>query len=297
MSNTNHAAVGNTTSGSSIGNVSGGPSSASIGNTSAAGGAGGGGGSATGGTSAASVGNTTAAGGTGGTGGAGGMAAGGTSQASTGASQATNGNNTNALSTAPVNQRQNQSVTGGNQSAGASGTNATTIDLSDHRSISNNTVFIPPVIPPTPPSTLAVGNIIKETSACGPLQSVIRHPVEGTFFGLLSESKVEQGYTDELAPYQDPDGQIIEYRQVRQPDGASYKLFGHQVTQYTSIVGVSGARNIALGAGTGSGNWSQAGLGTSAANQQMITTIQLRSCEIGTLTQAALPLVAERIRR
>ena len=195
-------------------------------------------------------------------------------------------------------QAQSQSLTGGNQattqsasqSLGTSGNSQTTVDASDHAVTSYKTIFIPPVVPATPPSSLAVGNIVKETSACGPLQAVIREPVEGTFFGLVLNSKVNQGYTEELAPFRDESGKIVEYRREALPNGSGYVLFGHQVTQYTAIVGVSGARNIAVGAGGSGGGWGQGGLGTSSANQQMVTKIELRSCEVGTFVTSAPPL-------
>lgn len=243
-------------------------------------------------TSQSSVGNTTANGGAG------------------GSSTATTGNNTNSNSTGASTssasgrnqqgqgQGQGQALNGGNQlsrqssnqSLGTSGNSRTTVDAADNSSTSYKAVFIPPVVPPTPPSSLAVGNIVKETSACGPLQSVVKEPVQGTFFGLLLNSRIDQGYTEELAPYRDENGQVVEYRREPLPDGSGYRLFGHQVTQYTAIVGVSGARNIAVGAGGSGGGWGQGGLGTSSANQQMVTTVQLRSCEIGTVLTAVPPL-------
>lgn len=130
---------------------------------------------------------------------------------------------------------------------------------------------------------------MKETSACGPLQSVIKRPVEGTFFGLVLNSKTEQGFTEELTPYLNKDGEIQEYLQIPLADGSGYKLFGHQVTQYSAIIGISGARNIAIGTGGSQGSWGQGGLGTSSSNQQLVTTIELRLCEVGTVIDRKPP--------
>jgi hypothetical protein len=63
-------------------------------------------------------------------------------------------------------------------------------------------------------------------------------------------------------------------------DGFGFRLFGHQVTQYTAIIGVAAARNLAIGGG-GGGDWGQGGVGASSSMQQIVTTIQIRECEIG----------------
>lgn len=91
-----------------------------------------------------------------------------------------------------------------------------------------------------------------------------------------------QGYTEHLEPYVDAKGFQRDYRHVPLEDGSGYRVFGHQVTQYTTIVGIAGARNIAVGGGGGNGAWGQGGIGASSSMQQMVTTLQLRDCEIGT---------------
>jgi hypothetical protein len=172
---------------------------------------------------------------------------------------------------------------GGSASSGSDANGTNSVDASDH-AVSNTNVhelFIPPVVPPTPPSSLAVGNVVVETSACGPLQRVIKEPVNGTFYGLFKNSKTPLGFTEELAPYVDQNGDVQEYKKVLNDDG--YVLFGHQVTTYTAILGVSAARSSAVGGGAGSGAWGQAGLGTTSSNQRLVTNIILRSCEIGTV--------------
>ena len=229
-------------SNAAIGNTTTGPSSATVGNTSV-------------GPSTTSVGNTTT----------------GPSNAAVGNTSATTGNLSGGTNTTS-----NVNSTGGSSSA-------TNIDASN-RSVSNNNerwTFIPPVVPPTPPSSLAVGNVVSETSACGPLQRVVREPIEGRFFGLVTNSHVQQGFNERLEPYFDEHGVRQDYRRVPLEDGSGYRLFGHQVTQHTTIVGISGTRNLALGGGGGGGGWGQAGAGSSSAMQQMVTSIQLRECEIG----------------
>ena len=163
------------------------------------------------------------------------------------------------------------------------------MDASNHSVSNERVLFIPPVVPPTPPSTLAVGNIVKDTGSCGPLQRVVREPIQGTFFGLVRNTRVSQGYTERLEPYLDEHGVQQDYRRAPLEGGGGYRLYGHQVTQYTSVVGVSGSRNIALGGGGGSGAWGQGGTGVSGSMQEMVTTIQIRECEIGTFMYPSPP--------
>jgi hypothetical protein len=129
-----------------------------------------------------------------------------------------------------------------------------------------------------------VGNISSETLNCGPLERVIKTPVTGSFYGLVKKSKVDLGFTEELAPYIDDNGVEIQYKAVLNPDGST-SYYGHQVILSTAILGTSGARSIAGGGGAGSGGWGQGGLGSSSSNQQLVTTIVLHLCE------------AERVRR
>lgn len=180
-------------------------------------------------------------------------------------------------------------------SADNNGGNSTNrIDASSH--YKSRTVFIPPVVPGTPPSQLAVGNIIRETSACGPLQSYVRRPVTGTFIGLFRNSSIPQGWSDDLEPYRDETGARVDYRQVVDSNG-DIRLFGHQVIMFTTVIGVASNRNIALGGGGGGGGWGQGGMGSSSSNQRLVTNIQLRECEIGTLHPVMVEVPPKAIRQ
>jgi hypothetical protein len=171
-------------------------------------------------------------------------------------------------------------ATTGNQSA-TTGSQSVTSDSGNKESF----VFIPSVVPITPPSTLAVGNIVQVTSACGPLQRVVQNPISGTFFGVVKKSQIIQGNTDTLVPYLDEKGLPQYYNDVPLTDGRKgFTRFGHQVTQYTTVVGLSGVRNVAAGAGGGN-SWGQVGGGSSASIQQIVTTIQLQVCEVGTFVK------------
>lgn len=184
---------------------------------------------------------------------------------------------TGAVSTGAVSTG---AVTTGAVTTGGTTTN---VDASDRSTTSYKAIFIPSVVPLTPSSSLAVGNIVKETGACGPLQKIVREPVNGFYFGILTTSRVALGFTDRLVPFLDDKGVRQDYREVPLPDGTGYRLFGHQVTQYTTVLGVAANRNIALGGGSSAGAWGQGGMGTSSSMQQFVTSIQLRECEIGTV--------------
>lgn len=143
----------------------------------------------------------------------------------------------------------------------------------------NRTLFIPPVVPPTLPSTIAVGNMIKETTACGPQMLVQSERVDGTFIGLFSKSRIAQGRNDTLVPYLDANGNREDYRRVDIERGG-YRLYGHQFIIFSTVIGVASNRNVAIGGGSG-GSWGQGGMGSSSANQQIVTNIIARECEIG----------------
>lgn len=166
----------------------------------------------------------------------------------------------------------------GAKSSAESGTNSSIgIDASTR----NRTVFIPSVAVVNLPSTIGVGNIIKETSGCGPLQAIQRTPVRGTFIGIFKSSSIDQGWTDDLVPYTE-NGKVVDYRQVNLADGSGYTLYGHQSIMFTTVVGVASNRNIAIGGGSG-GDWGQGGTGSSSSSQRLVTSIQLRACELGTI--------------
>ena len=257
-----------------------------VGGTNTANGGGGGGGGAGG------------MGGTGGNaeGGKGGYAEGGKSEntmkgeSNSGRNTLSNGSSSGASANNGGNTTSSTSASGGNKlgqasktSNDGSGNSQTNIDSSNRSVYNNKSIFIPPVVPPTPASFVAAGNVIKETSECGPLQAISERDVNGTFHGLFVNSNVHQGYHQELVPYRDENGNEQQYKEVLLPTHDGYRIFGHQVTQYTTVVGVSGARNVAIGGGGSSGSWGQGGMGTSSANQQLVTTIQLRLCDMGTI--------------
>ena len=265
--------------------------------------------SATTGASSSSIGNTSTGGNS---------LTGGTQTAQTGASTSSTGavtvnpNNTNGQSLADNSTRNtasqatggsvgntsaasNQSLNGGattvtptqiastsakNSAETGSNTSVTNVDAADRSTTDYRSVaLVLPSVGVTAPSTVAVGNIIKETMACGVLQSVQRDPVKGTYMGLFKRSQIDLGTDDSLVPFTNETGEEVYYKRVLGSDG-KYRLMGHQPIIYTTVLSVSGARNLSLGGGGSQQEWGQAGVGASSAMNRLVSKIQLRSCEM-----------------
>ena len=263
--------------------------------------------SATTGASTSSIGNTSTGGNS---------LAGGTQTAQTGASTSSTGavtvnpNNTNGQSLADTSTRNtasqatggsvgntsaasNQSLNGGattvtptqiastsakNSAETGSNTSVTNVDAADRSTTNYRSVaLVLPSVGVTAPSTVAVGNIIKETMACGVLQSVQRDTVKGTYMGLFKRSQIDLGTDDSLVPFTNETGEEVYYKRVLGSDG-KYRLMGHQPIIYTTVLSVSGARNLSLGGGGSQQEWGQAGVGASSAMNRLVSKIQLRSC-------------------
>ena len=228
----------------------------------------------TGGTTTSTGGTNTATGGTYTTGAlnAGGATVGNTdnaSSATTGASTSSIGNTSTG----------GNSLAGGTQTAKTgSNTSTTNVDAADRSTTNYRSVaLVLPSVGVTAPSTVAVGNIIKETMACGVLQSVQRDTVKGTYMGLFKRSQIDLGTDDSLVPFTNETGEEVYYKRVLGSDG-KYRLMGHQPIIYTTVLSVSGARNLSLGGGGSQQEWGQAGVGASSAMNRLVSKIQLLSC-------------------
>lgn len=161
-----------------------------------------------------------------------------------------------------------------------SNTSVTNVDAADRSTTNYRSVaLVLPSVGVTAPSTVAVGNIIKETMACGVLQSVQRDTVKGTYLGLFKRSQIDLGTDDSLVPFTNETGEEVYYKRVLGSDG-KYRLMGHQPIIYTTVLSVSGARNLSLGGGGSQQEWGQAGVGASSAMNRLVSKIQLRSCEM-----------------
>ena len=205
------------------------------------------------------------------------------------ASQATGGSvgNTSAASNQSLNggattvtPTQIASTSAKNSAETGSNTSVTNVDAADRSTTDYRSVaLVLPSVGVTAPSTVAVGNIIKETMACGVLQSVQRDPVKGTYMGLFKRSQIDLGTDDSLVPFTNETGEEVYYKRVLGSDG-KYRLMGHQPIIYTTMLSVSGARNLSLGGGGSQQEWGQAGVGASSAMNRLVSKIQLRSCEM-----------------
>ena len=203
------------------------------------------------------------------------------------ASQATGGSvgNTSAASNQSLNggattvtPTQTASTSASNSAKTGSNTSTTNVDAADRSTTDYRSVaLVLPSVGVTAPSTVAVGNIIKETMACGVLQSVQRDTVKGTYLGLFKRSQIELGTDDSLVPFTNETGEEVYYKRVLGSDG-KYRLMGHQPIIYTTVLSVSGARNLSLGGGGSQQEWGQAGVGASSAMSRLVSKIQLRSC-------------------
>lgn len=205
------------------------------------------------------------------------------------ASQATGGSvgNTSAASNQSLNggattvtPTQIASTSAKNSAETGSNTSVTNVDAADRSTTDYRSVaLVLPSVGVTAPSTVAVGNIIKETMACGVLQSVQRDTVKGTYMGLFKRSQIDLGTDDSLVPFTNETGEEVYYKRVLGSDG-KYRLMGHQPIVYTTVLSVSGARNLSLGGGGSQQEWGQAGVGASSAMNRLVSKIQLRSCEM-----------------
>ena len=203
------------------------------------------------------------------------------------ASQATRGSvgNTSAASNQSLNggattvtPTQIASTSAKNSAETGSNTSVTNVDAADRSTTDYRSVaLVLPSVGVTAPSTVAVGNIIKETMACGVLQSVQRDTVKGTYLGLFKRSQIDLGTDDSLVPFTNETGEEVYYKRVLGSDG-KYRLMGHQPIIYTTVMSVSGARNLSLGGGGSQQEWGQAGVGASSAMNRLVSKIQLRSC-------------------
>lgn len=169
----------------------------------------------------------------------------------------------------------------------------TNVSSSDNRSSSTSyvdnsrLVYVAPIIPPQPASSLQVGALVKETTECMPLQVVVERPITGYFHGILFTTANPQGYHQALVPYVDAAGVQQEYKRVPIMGRGSlagievgYALFGTQAVIVTGVLGTSGARNIG-GGGSGGNGGGSLGVGGSSNMQQLATTITARSCSLG----------------
>lgn len=151
--------------------------------------------------------------------------------------------------------------------------NTTRVDASDRSSTSYEakTTVWAPVIHGAAAPALAAANLVMLPGVCGPRVWVERVPVVGKRFGVWGgQSDVEQGYDDMIRPEAEPFVQRGAY------------LIGHQVTQFTAVVGTSSAGSFSLGGYGKNGDGAQGGGAASGQLQQIIAKVQVRECVMAT---------------
>lgn len=147
--------------------------------------------------------------------------------------------------------------------------NTTRVDASDRSSTSYEakTTVWAPVVHGAAAAALAAANLVMLPGVCGPRVWVERVPVVGKRFGVWGgQSDVEQGYDDMIRPEAEPFVQRGAY------------LIGHQVTQFTAVVGTSSAGSFSLGGYGKNGDGAQGGGAASGQLQQIIAKVQVREC-------------------
>lgn len=198
----------------------------------------------------------------------------------TGPSSSTIGNTTSASKGGSANQKQRQdlsaSLTGGNNQAGAS--NGESVGNGQSTAFNDNSrAIVAPWLPGTPPSVVGSTQSVLDQQTCGPLVVKTREELNGTFHGVLWDSKVRQGYDDDVASPVDVAGQPRYFDRMEMPDG-SVALIGSQIAAFDSVNGTSSARQIGIGTGGSGGGYGQGALGASSANQQQQLRLIVRPC-------------------
>lgn len=140
----------------------------------------------------------------------------------------------------------------------------------DTSSYSSTILWLPSHVVQVPPSLVAGAVVTTSVGACGVMQDVVTEKVEGTFNGILFDSKVDLGSRQHLVPAKTP---FKEYKH-----GNLVFLIGHQTTIFSAVISTSGARQFGLGTNSGSGSGGSGSAGSSSGMQQMVQQIQLSEC-------------------
>lgn len=184
-------------------------------------------------------------------------------------------------------QGQSASLAGGNNQAGAS--NGESVGNGQSTAFNDNSrAIVAPWLPGTPPSVVGSTQSVLDQQTCGPLVVKTREELNGTFHGVLWDSKVRQGYDDDVTSPVDVAGQPRYFDRMEMPDG-SVALIGSQIAAFDSVNGTSSARQIGIGTGGSGGGYGQGALGASSANQQQQLRLIVRPC-IYAMIPAARPI-------
>lgn len=143
--------------------------------------------------------------------------------------------------------------------------------------VGSTTVWAP-VIHGQTAAPLAGASLVVMPMSCGPRVRVVREPVIGKRFGIWGgQSDVEQGYTEYVVSEDEP------FRRH------GSQLFGHEVMQYTAVLGTSTSGSFSLGGAGRHGDAAQGGGAAGGQMQQMVSHFTVRDCVMAVETPPVAP--------
>lgn len=172
-------------------------------------------------------------------------------------------------------QTSSQAVTntnGGNTtSSSADGSGNADVSIGGDRYEGSQTVFQAAM--PSAPPVFGPGSVAQVSyGQCGPYMGVSSEDVQGTYIGLFRKQQIYLGRSDRIVEY---NGES--FRQKRFPDGRWY-LEGQRAVRTTTVLNVSGSRQVSLGGGDTGGGYGQAGVGGGSSMQRLVTQIDREPC-------------------
>lgn len=138
-----------------------------------------------------------------------------------------------------------------------------------------------PVVHGAGAPALAAANLVVVPGQCGPRVRVVKTAVVGKRFGIWGgQSDVEQGADAELQSDAVPFIEVMGY------------MMGHQVTQYTAVIGTSSGASFSLGGFGKDGQAAQGGAAASGQLQQIVAKVQVLDCVFAQPKALPLPPLA-----
>lgn len=180
-----------------------------------------------------------------------------------------NTNNVEGSKAGAVSGSESKSGANSGSVSGSGANNSTTLG-GDTTNVNSKVLWLPSHVVPVPPSLVASSTVTTLVGTCGVLQDLVTDKVEGTFNGILFDSKVDLGVRQHLVPAKTP---FKEYKY-----GNITYLIGHQPIIFSAVLSTSGARQFGLGGNSNNGGGASGSVGASSGMQQMVQQIQLTEC-------------------
>ncbi|WP_407306976.1 hypothetical protein [Acinetobacter sp.] len=167
--------------------------------------------------------------------------------------------------------RNTQNTSAGNGAGSGNMTsNTTNVDAADRSSTNYRATAWAPVILGQAAPALAAGNVIIYPGQCGPRHELRKIDVTTTHHGVIWDSEKKQGFDYSIVPAEHPFIERGEY------------LMGHQVIEYTAIIGTSSGGSFSLGGFGSGGQAAQGGAASNGQVQQIVQRVSLRECVYAT---------------